>query len=184
MAENSDQAGSAAQADAKSPKPNRLRRWTIAGAAVAAAAGIASAIGWQGHAHAHGRGFGHHGWHNADPATMSRKLDAMVAWVLSDIDATPEQRERVATILKGAVNDLAPLRQTHLTARRESVQLMAAPTIDKARLEALRVQQMQLGDSASRRMLQAITDAAEVLNPDQRARLIGKWSERMERRRG
>jgi hypothetical protein len=37
---------------------------------------------------------------------------------------------------------------------------------------------MQLGDTASRRLLQSMTDAAEVLNADQRAKLVAKWSER------
>lgn len=163
-----------------SERPSRWRRFALAGVAVAATAAAASAVGWHGRAEAHGFGkmHGPGGWHDTDPASMGRKLDAMVAWTLSDIDATPEQRERIGTIFKGAANDLLPLRQTHQRARQESLQLFAAPTVDRARLESLRVQQMQLGETASRRMLQAMTDAAEVLNPDQRAKLVAKWSER------
>lgn len=153
-------------------RPNLLRRWTVAGAALAATAAIA----WHGRAHAQ---FGHRGgWHSADPATMGRKLDAMVAWALSDIDATPEQRDRISTIAKAAANDLAPMREAHKQARRDSVQLLAAPTIDRARLETLRLQQMQLGDTVSRRILQALADAAEVLNPEQRSRLAERWAQR------
>jgi Spy/CpxP family protein refolding chaperone len=119
-----------------------------------------------------------------DPESMNRRIDAMTGWVLSDIDVTPQQRERIAAVLKSAANDLRPLRETHVKARQESLQLLAAPVIDRARLETLRLDQMQLGETASRRMLQAMLDAAEVLDPAQRATLVDRWRQRMERRRG
>jgi Spy/CpxP family protein refolding chaperone len=159
-------------------RPSRWRRFTVASAALAATVAAASAFGWHGRASAHGPGMHGGGWSNQDPATMARKLDAMVAWALADIDATPDQRERIGVIVRGAANDLLPLRQSHQSARQESLQLIAAPTIDRARLEALRVQQMQMGDTASRRVLQALADAADVLNAEQRAKLVTKWSER------
>lgn len=173
-------AASKATSASTSERPSRRRRFTLAGVAVAATAAAAAAFSWHGRAEAHGFGkmHGAGGWHDADPAAMGRKLDAMVAWTLSDVDATPEQRERIGTIFKGAANDLMPLRQTHRQARQESLQLFAAPTLDRARLESLRVEQMQLGETASRRLLQAMADAADVLNPEQRAKLVAKWSER------
>ena len=58
------------------------------------------------------------------------------------------------------------------------MELLTAPTIDRAQLEALRVQQSQMRETVSRRMLQAMADAAEVLTPEQRA----KVAERMQRR--
>jgi Spy/CpxP family protein refolding chaperone len=165
------------QSSADAKRPNRWRRFMLAGAALTA---TASALAWHGHAEAHpfGRAHGPGGWQSMDPASIGRKLDAMVAWVLSDIDASPDQRERIGAIFKGAANDMLPLRQSHQKAREESLQLFSAPTVDRARLETLRVQQMQLGDTASRRLLQSMTDAAEVLNADQRAKLVAKWSER------
>ncbi len=164
-----------------SPTPrSRGRRWLLAGLATAAVA--AGALAWQAPAMAFGPGFGHHGG-AMDPETMSRRIDAMTSWMLADIDASPEQRNRIAAIFKGAANDLAPLRERHRAARKEGLQLLSAPTIDRARLEQLRIEQMQLGDTASRRMLQAMTDAAEVLTPTQRAQLAQKWQEGRERRR-
>lgn len=172
--------GPAGAAAAAPQRPSRWRRFTLAGVALTAVAAAASIVTWQGRAEAQGFGAmtGPGGWRSNDPATLSRKIDAMVAWALSDIDATPDQRARVATIFKGAANDLLPLRQAHQSARRDSLQLLAAPTVDRARLEALRVQQMQLGDTVTRRMLQAMLDAADVLNPEQRAKLVAQWSER------
>lgn len=164
---------------------SKSRRWIIAGLATATVAAVGATLSWADRADAHGmmgRGFGFSG--PVDPAAMGKRIDAMVQWMLADIDATDDQRSRIATILKAAANDLAPLRKQHMDARRQTMQLLAAPTIDKAQIEAIRVQQVQLADTLTRRMTQAMTDSAEVLNPDQRAKLIAKWQERRGHGRG
>lgn len=164
-------------------RTNAKRRWTIAGLAAGSIA-LAGAA-WHAHARAHAAAFGRHGWHGPIyPESMGRRIDAMVAWALADIDAAPEQRARIAAIAKAAANDLAPLRERHREARRKSLELLAAPTIDRAQLEALRVEQMQLGDTVTRRMLQALLDAADVLNAEQRALLVQKWRQRRQGQRG
>ena len=50
---------------------------------------------------------------------------------------------------------------------------------DTSQLETLRSEQMQLGDSVSRRMLQAMIDSAEVLTPEQRSKAAERWQKRM-----
>ena len=159
--------------------PTFSRRWTVAGAVGAAIAVVGAALSWHGHAHAFGPG--HHwqgGWEQADPETMGRRIEAMIAFRLAEIDATPEQKSRIAAIMKGAASDLAPAREQARELRRRSAQLLAAPTIARAQLEALRMQQTQLRDTISRRMLQATADAAEVLTPEQRARLAERRMQR------
>ena len=161
---------------------DRTRRWTLFGVGATTLAAVGALMV---HRHAYagpmgfGPGHGHGGWYggfgNMDPAVAAKRIDAMVAFRLAEIDATPEQRERIAAIVKGAMNDLQASRKQHMQARRQSLALLAAPTIDRAQLEKLRVEQMQLGDSASRRMLQAMMDSAEVLTPDQRAKLAERW---------
>lgn len=156
------------------------RRWVIAGLAAATVAAVGSSLAWHDRADAHGmmgRGFGY-GAGPVDPAAMSKRIDAAVQWMLADVDATDEQRTRIAAIVKAAANDLAAMRGKHMEARRRTVELLAAPTIDRAQIEAVRVEQMQLADSATRRMTQALADAAEVLNPEQRAKLAEKWEQR------
>jgi Spy/CpxP family protein refolding chaperone len=169
--------------DSSAAKSVRGRRWAIAGlaAGITAAAG---AFAMQAHAHGGPMGFGppggfHGGMDAMDPAALGKRIDAMVAFRLADIDATPEQRERIAGIVKAAAADLRTIREQHMKARRQSLALFAAPTIDRAALEKLRIEQVQLGDSASRRMLQAMMDSADALNADQRAKLIERWQRRM-----
>ena len=161
--------------------PTFSRRWTLAAIAAASVAIAGAALAWHGHAHAQGPGHGHHmhgGWEQMDPEVMGRRIEAMTALRLAEIDATPEQKSRIAAIMKAAANDLSPLRGQGREMRRKSMQLLAAPTIDRAQLEAVRAQQIQLHETVSRRMLQARADAAEVLTPEQRAKL----AERMQRR--
>jgi periplasmic protein CpxP/Spy len=150
---------------------------------------VVSTAAWHGPSHAHGPGgfFGggrHGGMADADPETMGKRIEAMVGWKLAEIDASPEQKSRITTILKGAANDLAPLRGKHREARQQMMQLMSQPTIDRAQLENLRVQQMQLGETVSRRMLGAMADAAEVLTPQQRTQLMQKMQEHRGGRHG
>jgi Spy/CpxP family protein refolding chaperone len=114
-----------------------------------------------------------------DPATRTKRIDAMVAFMLADIDVSAEQREKIAVIARSAATDMDSNREQHRKLRRESMQLFAAPTIDRARLESLRVEQMKLRDSTSRRMLTAMIEGAEVLTPEQRAKLVERRQRRM-----
>jgi Spy/CpxP family protein refolding chaperone len=63
-------------------------------------------------------------------------------------------------------------------ARLQAATLLAQPTIDRAALEALRANQLQLAEQASRRLTQALADVADVLTPEQRKQLAeraGRW---------
>lgn len=164
--------------------PRAGRRQALAGIAASVAAIGAATV--QRDAHAGSMGFGHHGpggWYGGmgsmDPATMGKRIDAMVAYMLADIDVTTEQREKIAALAKGVATDMESNREQHMKLRRESLQLFAAPKIDRDRLEKLRVEQMKLGDAASRRMLTALIDGAEVLTPEQRAKLVERRQRRM-----
>lgn len=156
-------------------------RWTVAGIAAATVAVAGAALAWHGHAHAFGpvpQGPGLR--QQVDPEVRDKRIEALTALRLAEINATPEQTSRIAAIMKVAASELAPVREQLQALQHRSAQLLAAPTIDRAQLEALRVQRQQLGETASRRMSQARADAAEVLTPEQRAGL----AERRLRRHG
>ena len=173
------------QTTESAPRSN-ARRWTIAGLAAATVAGLAAvgAAGWHARAEAHGPFMGRALHGEMDPESMGKRVDAMVNWMLADIDATADQRARISSIAKAAAGELAPLRKQHREARMKARQLLVAPQIDRAQLEALRTEQMQAADKLSRRVVQAMADAAEVLTPEQRAKLAQKRMERFSRRQG
>ncbi len=119
-----------------------------------------------------GRGFGG----MLFPGAIERRVNR----VLGLVDASTEQRQKVRSILESAGNDMYPIRQQRMENRKQIGQALAAATIDRAKIEQLRQEQVKLHDTASKRMTDAITEAAEVLTPAQRAEL----AKRMERRRG
>ncbi len=80
-------------------------------------------------------------------------------------------------IAQKAAADVMALREKHLAGRKQMRDVLAAPTIDRAKLETLRVEQMKLADEASKRIVTAVADMADVLTPSQRADL----AQRMDR---
>jgi protein CpxP len=117
----------------------------------------------------------------ADPARLDAGVERMVKRFASRVDATPEQQAKLTTIAQGAAKDILPVREKLRDARRQAIDLARAPSVDRAALEKLRADQLQLADSVSRRMTQALADVAEVLTPEQRKKLGDRLAERMER---
>jgi Spy/CpxP family protein refolding chaperone len=97
---------------------------------------------------------------------------------LWSVDATAEQRKKITAIAERAADDIYALREQHLAGRQQIRQALAAATVDRAKIEALRAEQMKLADTASQRITAALVEAAEVLTPEQRADL----ARRIERR--
>lgn len=163
-----------------SPSSQHARRRFIRRAAIATLiAGVATGIGVKAFAH------GPHGWHHAgfmgaglDPAARDRHLERMLKHLYVEIDATDAQKQQLAPIVKAAAGDLLPLRAPLHDAHRQAVELLSRDTIDRAALEALRVDQLRLAEQASQRFVQALADVADVLTPEQRKQLaerIGRW---------
>ena len=111
--------------------------------------------------------------------------DFNIRWVdraLSEINVTDEQRTKIRGIVRAARNDIEGIRDRVPNTRKATIELLAKPTIDRAALEALHVERLKLHDELSKRLTQAIADAAEVLTPDQRADLAKmatrRWDDR------
>jgi periplasmic protein CpxP/Spy len=104
--------------------------------------------------------------------------------LLASVNATADQRTRIKAIAEAARSDLKTLQAAGRSAHQQVMTLLAAPTIDAAAIETLRVQISQQHDQASRRITQALIDASNVLSPDQRKQLAdraGKMRDMMQR---
>jgi Spy/CpxP family protein refolding chaperone len=143
------------QSDPQAPTGRRRRRWLpITAVALAAAftgAAATSAVGQ------YGPPFGWHGgWHGPgfmrgplSAEQVQDRVDRGIRHVAIELDATPEQQEKLRTIVKGAVNDLLPMREKAHSARARVAELLTQPKIDRAAIEAFRAEQLSLADAAS-----------------------------------
>jgi periplasmic protein CpxP/Spy len=119
--------------------------------------------------------------HKLDPERIAARVDHRVERALSRVDATQEQRDKVSGITKSAIADLSALGVSPWEVRGKFVELLRADTIDPTAFETLRAEQIGKADAASKRMVQAVTDAASVLTPDQRRELTERWQKRTQR---
>jgi Spy/CpxP family protein refolding chaperone len=99
------------------------------------------------------------------------RADRAVRHVAIELDATPEQQQKLEAIAKSAVTDLAPLRDKVRATHQKVRELLTASSVDRAAIETLRAEQVVTMDGLSKRIAQAVGDAAEVLTSDQRRKL-------------
>ncbi|MBM3525822.1 MAG: periplasmic heavy metal sensor [Alphaproteobacteria bacterium] len=120
---------------------------------------------------------GHHHGGAFDAQSATEWAQLMTRQMLRRVDATADQQDRVQAIVAGALKDLMPMREEGRTAREAGVKLVTAPTIDRDALERLRAGQISMHEQASRRMMKAVLDIAEVLTPEQRDKLAQAMAE-------
>jgi periplasmic protein CpxP/Spy len=121
------------------------------------------------------RAFAHGGWRGnhgpLDPAAMDAHIDRMIRHLAIEVDATPEQQQKLGAIARQAAREFAPLREEAREARKQAIALLTAPQVDRAALERLRAGHVQHAEQASRRIVQTVADAADVLTAEQRKQL-------------
>src|SRR5580693_7982527 len=138
----------------------------VAGAILSAGVGASALAGMSGFHH----GMMMDGTHS--PAEVSAHVDHMLKHFYVEIDATDAQKAQIGPLVKQAVNDLMPLHSQLQSAHTDAMQALEKPTVDRASLEAARAEHLQLGDEASKRIVQLIGDVGDVLTPAQRQALI------------
>lgn len=120
-----------------------------------------------------GRGcWGHKRMSALTPEERAARADFATQWVLSRVDATPEQKTRIQAIVQDAIKDLSQVREQHMKNRQAFMDALSQPTVDREALKQIRQSEMQLAESASDRFVTAIADAADVLTPEQRGKLV------------
>ncbi len=116
-----------------------------------------------------GRGMGRHMGQGMGmgPGMGGQRIERL----LSELDATTEQREQVKDIIGKAFEEMHAIHQAKQADRERFIAALSQPEVDRAELERLRQGHLQTAEHVSKRMVQAFADAAAVLSPEQRAKL-------------
>ena len=123
-------------------------------------------------------------WHAMEPGKLTPEetasmVERKVNHVLSRVDATDEQKTKVTAIAKAAAADLSKLGFTPRESRTKFLELFRADQINPDAIEALRAEQSMKWDAATKRIAQAVAEAAQVLTPEQRRDLTERWRRRI-----
>lgn len=140
--------------------------------AMALLAGLTAAAQAQPMPGMHGPGPGAH----AGPMGGGR----MIGQALEVAGASAEQRAQVHAIMKAARDELRSQRASARAEHQQMAQLMTAPQLDPAAVEAVRQRISARRDAASQRMVRAMLDASAVLTPEQRQKVGSFMAQRRE----
>jgi Spy/CpxP family protein refolding chaperone len=119
-----------------------------------------------------------------DPAKFQQRIEKRVDKALGSTDATADQKKKVTEILQTAFKDMKGFHGQRVENRKAMEAAMQAPTIDAAKIEQIRAEQMKIADASSKRFTQALVDAGNVLNASQRQAFFKAWGERHGKRHG
>jgi Spy/CpxP family protein refolding chaperone len=92
----------------------------------------------------------------------------MVERVFKRAGASEEQKARAREIVRALGEDLKPFAGARREGREAMLEILAAETIDRARLESQRAKMIADAQTVSERVTRALADLAEVLTPEQR----------------
>lgn len=114
---------------------------------------------------------------SVDPAKFQERIEKRVDKALNGTDATQDQKKQIVAILQAAFADMKPLHAKRTENRAAMRAALEAPTIDPAKIEQIRVEQMKIADESSKRFTKALTDAGNVLNASQRQAFFKTWND-------
>ena len=118
-----------------------------------------------------------------DPERAAKHAERRAKHFAIEVDATPEQTQKLVDISKSLVADVLPIRKKIRQARKDAIALFTSENIDRTAIEQLRTQQLAEFDAVSKRVSTALADAAEVLTGEQRQK-VNEWIEKRKKRRG
>jgi Spy/CpxP family protein refolding chaperone len=113
-----------------------------------------------------------------DPAKFQQRIEKRVDKALDGTTATADQKKKITEILQAAFGDMKGMHGKRAEVRKALQEAMSAPTIDPAKIEAIRAEQVKMLDDSSKRFTKALIDAGNVLNAEQRQAFFKKWNER------
>ncbi len=121
---------------------------------------------------------GHGMWHGGHGPRLGM-VQYFVHGALENVGASSDQETKVHDIIAAAYQKIDPAEGTHDAMRKQVLDLMRAPTIDRAAAEKLRADEIARMDAKSKVIVGAMLDAASQLSPEQRVKLAEHAQERM-----
>jgi Spy/CpxP family protein refolding chaperone len=118
---------------------------------------------------------GHHRGEMTE-AELGERMEDIAEYALDHVDASEQQTAQVNAVLRAAAPDLVAFRREHRELAAKLRAELAKDKIDRAQVEMLRQEGLDLADRASARASQALLDAADELQPEQRRKLAEKWA--------
>ena len=119
-------------------------------------------------------GMDHFGWAGG---TRLAFVQGVVTHALDSIGASAAQEARIHDIVAAKFADVAPDPKQHEEMRKQALDLLSAPTIDRAAAEKLRTDAVANFDAKSKMVVGAVLDIADQLTPVQRTQLAARIGE-------
>lgn len=121
-----------------------------------------------------GFGFGHgcRGHRGLNDEQLVEHLRGRIDFVLDRLDANEEQKAAIRARLELLEPELLAVRKEHVRLHEELGRELGKPSIDAAKIEALRTQLLASGDRVSKALTDALIDVSDVLTFEQRQRIV------------
>lgn len=127
----------------------------------------------------HGRGTRNR-WspHSQNPGSATELEEEWLEkseWILDHVDATDEQETRIVAKVRALVPEAWQLQISREALRLELASVLAAESVDAAKIERIRQEALAHLDEGSKALSIGITEIAKVLTHEQRLQLIEHW---------
>lgn len=164
MTETDNETPSASEPGSRGKRGRRRRRWLLFGLPIAAIAALFTARAF---AHGFRQGCAHEG--ELSEEELNERREHMVDFAARFLDVTPQQKTRLSALAKELTPQFVALRKEGKALRDKAQQ--AVSDDNRAALEGVRLQGMQLAERASQQWLAAYGKLADILTPEQRKEL-------------
>ena len=104
-------------------------------------------------------------------------IQGAVARALDSVGASAAQEAKIHDIVAAKFAEIAPDPGQHEAMRKQALDLLAAPTIDRAAVEKMRADAVAGFDAKSKQVVGAVLDIADQLTPAQRIALTARIGE-------
>ncbi|MCC6130255.1 MAG: Spy/CpxP family protein refolding chaperone [Acidobacteria bacterium] len=125
-----------------------------------------------------GRGLAGHGF--CKQGMMRDMVEFRIHRALKEVNATEEQEQKILAVFENELAKHKELATTHEEWHLKVRAALSGDTVDRAALEAIRVQAIQKADERSKDLVKSVAEAAEVLTPAQRRQLADRFEKRFE----